>query len=392
MLSYIAVITYILLKLFVNASNVPVGIVRWDAWNQVNGYYDEVSYYVQNDMSPQEWHYRLPFFTSISPNVSFNNNNQTIIDQEILYASKAGINYWAFDTYCKYGPNCQTSSPYCAQYANQSQCCRYCPEDPAYGLNKYLSSQYKHLINFTIILLGSIPCDPLNIDYYISLMKEPTFQTVTVNGIIRPLIYLFVFRENEATFCGGWDKAKQAFDNIRAAAINNGLNNPYFVFMEQTQIDQAYNYSSLLGFDAISCYSIGSGGCSVNGTVFAESISRNEQWWSYAYNVSQTNQYKVRNAIPCVQSGVDTRPRYDNPPPWTHQGNKYYFQPTVSELQKVVSDGIDFVCRNKEFVEAQTIMLYAWNECTENGACIIPTLGNGTAWVDALSDVLPRSC
>eukprot|EP01083_Nonionella_stella_P174245 603499_1 len=264
-----------------------VGIIRWDAWNKVSGYYDEISFYVQNDMSPSQFHYRLPFFASTSPNVSFDNNNQTIMDQEILYAHNAGIDYWAFDTYCKYGPNCSTTSKYCAQYANQSQCCKYCPEDPAYGLNKYLSSKYKHLINFTLVLLGSMPCDPANIDYYVSLMKQDTFQTVNINNTVRPLIYLFLFNDNEAEICGGWQASKQSFDNIRSAAMNAGLNNPYFVYMSGG-VQIAYQHSSLLGFDAISSYAIGCGGnspqCSSNGSDFSYLMDQNEKWWMTAYN------------------------------------------------------------------------------------------------------------
>jgi len=141
------------------------------------------------------------------------------MDQGIIHAHNASMDYWAVDTYCAYGPNWSTPSKYCAQYANQSQCCRYCPENPSYGLNLYLSSQYKHLINFTLVLLGSIPCDPGNVQYYISLMKQPTFHHVTINSINRPLIYLFIFNDNEANICGGWNKSKQAFDNIRKVRL-----------------------------------------------------------------------------------------------------------------------------------------------------------------------------
>ena len=38
------------------------------------------------------------------------------------------------------------------------------------------------------------------------------------------------------------------------------------------------------------------------------------------------------------------------------------------------------------------VLYSAWNECSENGACVIPTLGNGTLYVDALGKVLPSTC
>ena len=39
------------------------------------------------------------------------------------------------------------------------------------------------------------------------------------------------------------------------------------------------------------------------------------------------------------------------------------------------------------------LLIYsAWNECSENGACVIPTLGNGTLYVDAVGKILPAQC
>jgi hypothetical protein len=45
-----------------------------------------------------------------------NEDTQEVIDEEILYANMAGIDYWAFDTYCVYKPNCTTNSSACAEY------------------------------------------------------------------------------------------------------------------------------------------------------------------------------------------------------------------------------------------------------------------------------------
>ena len=172
-----------------------VGVIRWDAWNQVNGQYDEVSYYSHRDLSPAEFHYRIPFYVSVvSPNnISFNADQQSIMDQEILYAKHAGIDYWAFDTYCTYGPNCTTNTTFCAEYLQIAP--HYCPRNPAYGLHQYLSSQYNSLINFTLLLLGSSPCDYAFQENYLELMVHPQFQTV-LGGC--PLLYLFQFDDAEA--------------------------------------------------------------------------------------------------------------------------------------------------------------------------------------------------
>jgi len=198
-----------------------VGIIRWDAWNQVNGKYDEISFYSHRAMTPQHYHYRLPFFAKVNgdTNITYTADTQEIMDQEILYAKFAGLDYWAFDTYCAFGPNCSTNSPYCVQYYQQTST-RYCPENPSYGLYRYLSSRYVSLINFTFILLGSSPCGDEFQEQYLELMTHPQFHTV-LGG--RPLIYLFQFDDQEAQACaGGWEGSAKVFSNFRQKAISRG--------------------------------------------------------------------------------------------------------------------------------------------------------------------------
>jgi hypothetical protein len=71
-----------------------VGAIRWDAW-QDNG---SVRAAVEKALAPSQWHYRLPFFARITGlnSVQIDGNSQAIMDQEIDYAAKAGIDYWAF--------------------------------------------------------------------------------------------------------------------------------------------------------------------------------------------------------------------------------------------------------------------------------------------------------
>ncbi len=96
--------------------------------------------------------------------------------------------------------------------------------------------------------------------------------------------------------------------------------------------------------------------------------------------------------MPIVPTGWDPRPRHENPPPWIREGPEHYFQPTGEELQQFLKTAINFTCQYNETVEAQTILVYAWNENSENAAPLIPTLGNGTLYVDTLSKILPSHC
>ncbi len=197
-----------------------IGVIRWDAWNLFDGQYDPISFYSHRCLSSEKFHYRLPFFARVlSPtNTSYNGDLQSVMDQEILYAKHAGLDYWAFDTYCTYGPNCTTNSTYCAEYLKIAP--HYCPRNPAYGLHQYLSSQYNSLMNFTLLLLGSSPCDLAVQEGYLQLMVHPQFQTV-LGG--RPLLYLFQFDDAEANLCGGgWSGSRVVFNRFRQMVINRG--------------------------------------------------------------------------------------------------------------------------------------------------------------------------
>lgn len=224
-----------------------VGVIRWDAWDQFNGQYDPISYYLHRALTPEEFHYRLPFYASVlSPtNISFNGDQQSIMDQEILYAHHAGIDYWAFDTYCTFGENCTTNNTYCQQYYQETSHL-YCPRNPAYGLNLYLSSSYRSLINFTMVLLGSSPCDVSFQEEYIELMKHKEFQTVKGG---RPLLYLFQFDDAEAKKCGGsWNGSGEVFNKFRELVMNQGERKEIF-FVSRESFAYLRNTQSVYGSD-----------------------------------------------------------------------------------------------------------------------------------------------
>ncbi|CAF1124312.1 unnamed protein product [Rotaria sordida] len=366
----------------ININNRPsVGVIRWDAWNLFNSQYDPISFYLHRALSPEKFHYRIPFYATVlsSTNISFNGDLQSVMDQEILYAKHAGIDYWAFDTYCQFGINCTTNNTYCIQYYKQTSN-QYCPQNPSYGLNLYLSSVYKSLINFTLILLGSSPCDITFQQHYIDLMKLPQFQTV-LGG--RPLVYLFQFDNAEADICGcGWSGSGQIFNKFRQMAISQGLQNPYMVLMD-FNVATVQSHASMLGFDAISTYALPGG--TLDGTPFVELFHSAQQWWQSAHNIGA-------KMVPIAPTGWDPRPRAENPVPWVIEGPEHYIQPTVDELQELIRSGINFTCNYNQTVEAQTIIIYAWNECSETSGSLIPSMGNGTLYIDALSKILPMYC
>ncbi|CAF3375834.1 unnamed protein product, partial [Rotaria sp. Silwood2] len=48
--------------------------------------------------------------------------------------------------------------------------------------------------------------------------------------------------------------------------------------------------------------------------------------------------------MPIAPTSWDARPRFENPPPFIHEGPGHYFQPTGEELQRFIQTAVDFTC------------------------------------------------
>lgn len=333
-----------------------VGAIRWDAWHGDASYVGQT---VEKTLAPEHWHYRLPFFgKEIDENmVEVRGNTQNIMDKEIEYAHAGGLDYWAFVVY---------------------------PEEDALsiGLKQYLSSEKKHLINFSLNLQGGWESRggpeawPAKVERYVNYFKEPSYQTV-VNG--RPLVFLYSV---EGLVGSGrfetWDDARKAFDGLREAAAAAGLGNPYIVA-------QGWNPSKLkeqlqkLGLDAIGAYASSAGHEAGTYKMLAQ---HTEQWWD-AFRKTEVP------VVPLASAGWDMRPRVETPVPWVKNGDikKYYEAPNPEELAVHIQRALEWCKRYPDSAEAQAILVYAWNEFDEGG-WLCPTIAEGSARLDALREVL----
>ncbi|NBV20454.1 MAG: hypothetical protein EBS05_00435, partial [Proteobacteria bacterium] len=74
-----------------------VGAIRWDGW------YGEgaVVRAMEHSLGQPKYHFRLPWFARFDETgtVHINGDSTAVIEQEIAYASQAGLNYWAFVDY-----------------------------------------------------------------------------------------------------------------------------------------------------------------------------------------------------------------------------------------------------------------------------------------------------
>ena len=94
-----------------------VGAIRWDAYFSQPGeaVFDDpnagiVTRTTTFDMSPKEWHYRVPFFGAELNDTAIiaNGNSAAVMAQELEYAAQSGINFWAF---CNYPIGCKDYHP-----------------------------------------------------------------------------------------------------------------------------------------------------------------------------------------------------------------------------------------------------------------------------------------
>lgn len=332
-----------------------VGAIRWDAWV---GQQSTVGTSVEKQLSPAKWQSRVPFFGNIisSNQVEIRGYTQPIIDQEITYAHRAGLDYWAFDLYP--------------------------PADPmTQALNLYLSSSRVHDLNFTFIVGPAIFQN--DVQRLISLMQKPSYQKVLGN---RPLVFFHDFNPPWIASWGDWVGSKAKVDAFRTATQNAGLGNPYIVMMRfWSSVQQEKDYVSGLGADAVSRYLVGS---RVENGSYTDLTAEAKRIW-------ELDKTSGAGVVPTLTTGLDSRPKIEIPNAWGTPPDpldvKYFYQqPTPPELAKHVQDGLDWMRSNPTSSPAQAAIIYAWNENVEGG-WLTPTLGEGTTRLDAIATVLGGS-
>jgi len=326
------------------------GAIRWDAWVGDLASYGET---VEATLSPNHWHYRVPFYgVELAPDlIQARCTTQEVVDHEIAYAKAGGMDYFAFLMY---------------------------DDDPAnwgyhlgIAIRLYLTSQYKSDINFCIIMPQTDQIsDPADwsrwLDRFTVYFKDTSYQMV-LGG--RPLVYALRWK--------GWTEGPNFIQQLKSACISQGIPVPYFV-------DLHWEAALTPGFDAMSGYAHNLG--SQNGEhpysdLTACALSR----WNARLSIKQ---------IPLATSGWDGRPRVETSTPWTGDDppfyKDWYIEPTPLQLADHLCVAMDFVEANPTSCEANAVLMYAWNEFDEGG-WICPTLFDGNTRLDAIKAMLDQN-
>jgi hypothetical protein len=332
----------------VNPNDINLGVIRWDGWvgdaptPGVGA--DFVGLQVEAAMSPNRYHYRVPFYgvETGTDSVQIRLDSQAKMDAEIAYAQDAGIGFWAF---CFYPDGSG--------------------QDGARHL--YQSSAVRTSLNFAYII--GVGGD--NFDQFVVEFQKPHYQKVFGN---RPLIFVFTF--------DGLPYDSSTILTLRSASQAAGAGNPYVVALGPDQY-KASGWANYLGADAVSAYATAHGDSNHHAYWQLAALER-QRWDSYNWQAWSNG----RSIVPFVTTGWDPRPLIDTPATFVSYNSSNWTSPaTASEIGQHLQRAIDWSAGHPGEATANVLLMYAWNEFAEGG-WIAPTLYQGAARLDAIKNVL----
>lgn len=288
-------------------SKVKLGVIRWDAWV---GDLNNVGLEVERTLSPKKYHNRLPFYAKLSTDgIKIRCDNKEIVSQEIEYASKYGIDYFAF--------------------------CWY-PFKTGLDTARNLFLEIEQTKIKWCLIIGTNPFSENDAKWLINQFSNDNY--LNVDG--RPVVYIFNINE----------KLLKIVEYIRE---NCGDVKPYFVGMVWNE-RQANLMTLKFKIDALTQY------CTPgeNGISYKDLSEMEIKRWNI-YN-------SINKVIPWITTGFDKRPRFEAPVSWEKCDNFdtcYMELPKLDELKMTLDKAYQFQKENN----GELLLIYAWNEFDEGG-------------------------
>jgi len=319
---------------------ISIGAIRWDAWC---GNLNKAGLEVERTLGPEQYHCRIPFYGKIisRDSVECRCTTQSVINKEINYAVKAGIDYWAF-----------------CWYPNRSGL------DTAMHL--YLNSKQKVGLHWCVILGTSPLNNKKDIAWLCHQFSTTDYQKVLDN---RPLVYIWNNGISMATLA-----------ELQLQNKQQGNKDIYFVIMDEVS-EKAANTALTLKADAISAYTTWAYN---NGNDYAPLVPQTE--------VKRWNEHMATGlqVIPWVTTGRNSKPRIDNPVSWTTvPAEQWTKDATPEQIAAHLKEAIEWIKCNPLSTKSNSLLIYAWNEFDEGG-WICPTYGPDTSRLSAIRKVLMK--
>lgn len=318
-----------------------IGAIRWDAWwaptpdaTSSPGIYG-IGAPLWND-----YDFRKPFYGWFESGVP---NQQAIMDQEINYAADAGLDYWMFDWYPQ----------------NQGATTTHLMD----AYNNYLASPYKNRIKFAFMMSADSTNWSYQSDFLINAIQDPQYLKTPDN---RPVIFWWNTSNIPGTGFGPTWRNYFASINQRAMAL--GLGKPLYITANM-DISSADRFE----LDGVSSYGPAGSGAPTPSSCWNEQVKSDTSNWD---RIAST----YLRVVPGLTAVNDSRAR---------GGVRWMQLSTYSQWESHVRSAYQWVSNAPvASVGTQPMMLiYAWDEIDEGGPGIVPTLQEGTKYLDAIKAV-----
>jgi len=362
-----------------------LGVQRWDMYSGLGATQAQELGYLpgeQGFLKPEEWHYRAPFFCRRTVDVDwvqhpedagplwFNypfdpNVLQEAMDQEIDFATEAGIDFFIFN-----GPTRTLYSNGWALHNNLDAYLNNTREDKT----KFVFALYGH----NGVQYGRTKVNTM-LDEILLYMQLPHWQTVKKNRPLVPVLWPLQFESMLAAQTSSLERMTlaQFVELIRKRVKDAGLENPYIV---ATGISRTYEDMSRLdaaGFDALTDYAGGYGGAVAakgEGPSYATATESMINVWEAAF-LSPDIEY-----VPAMAIGMWQWPRHNT------EKLYHYCEPLPGDVTDRVKKTFDFITDHLEECKAQVVFSYSWNEHSEGGA-ICPTMGESPDYIPVTTTI-----
>lgn len=351
--------------------------IRWDV-----GAYDTTPSSVAelNTLRQPEFHGRAPWYATVQDTNSLAiTSTQATMNQEIAFANAAGITGWAFLRYIN------ISSPTLGGDAVT----RF-QASGVKGPLKYVSMEQNGTLGTTATYHTGGLANRLRNE-----MLQSYYGTVSVGAVTRPLMF---YLYDPATLAANYTNLaglKTVLDYVRAGCIAVGLNTPYIVllyFDVSGGPDDVATIATALGADAIGNY-LPFRPYNYNGT-YQDVRDAAVAYWAAQRTRAIAGSHGL---VPTAMTGWNPAPRLQMPVPWEASigqrswvGHKKVFAfPTDAELAAHIGQVKSFIAANPTECEANTALIYAWNEHGEAGRVLCPSRENPTGtWLDDVAAAL----
>lgn len=342
--------------------------IRWP----VGGYGTTSADVAENNTLRQpEFHGRAPWYAEQTDGGNSLSivATQATMNQEVAFANSMNLTGWAFLRYINVDPALGEGAVTMFKAV------------PSKGALKFVSMEQAGtlgtLANYTT--LGA---------RLITEMGLPYYGKVTIDSVPRPLL-LWFHEPADVSRVGTLANIKTQLDWVRAQAVSAGHGDPYIVVLYWDPA-VAHSVKETLAADAISSY-VPLRPYTLNGSYNDVRDAAVAHW---------NNQRATTSPIlPTMVTGWSPLPRLQRPVPWETSYQKSFVGhtngfafPTDIQLGAFINQTKAYMETYAEACEAETALIYAWDEFGEAGRVLCPSRENPVgSWIDNVAFAIEGS-